>query len=196
MSEYTPGPWRSEEDLNKPSTLFIGKAGFGYIAEIHREDGLQPEDFRNAQIIQAAPDMLEGLLLAHTQLREYVDYHHARGGCSVDMEMACEAVEQAIKKAGVELPMNNSINLDETEIELVEKGSGDLEAERETGKRADDLYEWGVILPGEDEEQLKEMIGTMNIAYALAPAAWENTVFSGSLEDLQLLRRKIAGVEE
>ncbi len=85
------------------------------------------------------------------------------------------------------------IDLDETEIELLEAGVGDHDTERATGRRCTDLYKWGVILPGEDEDELKEMIGGMDITYALAPAPRENTVFTGSREDLEVLRQLIGG---
>ncbi len=87
-------------------------------------------------------------------------------------------------------------NLDETEIELLEAGHGDLDRERETGRRADDLYQWGVVLPGEDEAGLVETIGDMDISYALALRPWTNTTFTGSKEDLKKLRARIAGEEE
>ncbi len=54
---HTPEPWHYERDENKPETWLIAKAGYGYIAEIHREDGLEAEDEANARLIAASPEL-------------------------------------------------------------------------------------------------------------------------------------------
>ncbi len=78
--------------------------------------------------------------------------------------------------------------LDETEFELIEEGHGDADRSRYDGSRADDLYEWGVVLPGFDPE----IIGDLDITY-LAGLPWERVTFSGTLEDLTALRKRIMG---
>ncbi len=87
------------------------------------------------------------------------------------------------------------MELDETEMELAEAGHGDPDRSRYDGSPTDSVYQWGVMLPGQDEAAIMELIGDMDITYALASEAWENTVFTGTLEDLTALRARIMGEE-
>ena len=47
----------------------------------------------------AAPELLEAIKYVQPHLREYVEYHQKRSGCSVEMEQALELIEHAIAKA-------------------------------------------------------------------------------------------------
>lgn len=89
----------------------------------------------------------------------------------------------------------NPAELDE-DWELLEAGTGDHDAERSTGKRATDLWQWLVILPGEDEAAIEAAIGDLDVTYALAGGPWKQTTFTGSREDLETVRARIAGEGE
>ena len=65
MNTPTPGPWEVEPDDEVPEAerwtdIQILKEGHGYIAGIHCAEGvhLTSEDFANARLIAAAPELL------------------------------------------------------------------------------------------------------------------------------------------
>ena len=60
--KHTPGPWEAEELFDGETSLGISiKAGRDEVAHI---SGIGPQDFDNATLLAAAPDLLEALYLA------------------------------------------------------------------------------------------------------------------------------------
>ena len=112
MSKHTPGPWLLE---NRGYKFIVSKPGDGYITrDVCRMDGSTMAAFEqeaNAQLIAAAPDLLEALKTVTSHL---VAAHSLleRGGKKAaasdrmfaqmmkDYEKAFEAGRAAIAKAG------------------------------------------------------------------------------------------------
>ncbi len=187
--------WRLGEGQS-PVRLYahVGE-GAHVIAKVYLTDPVTrkrtPEMLARAKMIEAAPSLLAALKCAFVFLDP--DTSESRRGDSYE---AFKMVRDAIKGAGVKLPVDDGIDLDETEIELIEAGTGDFDGERSTGKRATDLYQWQVVLtPAADEELIARQMDGLDVTFTLSPDPWAYSTFSGSREDLETLRRKIAGVE-
>lgn len=66
------------------------------VSDLYEAAKAEPFDATTA-LIQERDMLRTALAIAAPQLREYVNWHHEfAGGCSVDMEMACEACEEAL----------------------------------------------------------------------------------------------------
>jgi len=78
MSKHTPGPWIVYDDSNDGKTNRIEIAALGKtVARIYYS--VPEEDLPNAQLIAAAPDLLEVLkeLLDHVEWRRVCDQEKA-----------------------------------------------------------------------------------------------------------------------
>ena len=77
QNKHTPGPWIARKAGGKG---WPGQRGW---AIDYNEDQEQVVDFvyemADAQLIAAAPELLDGLILASTQLRKYETLHRAKG---------------------------------------------------------------------------------------------------------------------
>lgn len=71
MSEHTPGPWRTDQN-HDVTIIEIWSATERKIGEIYEDDYavLGPEDWANARLIAAAPEMLEALKAVIKEYRE------------------------------------------------------------------------------------------------------------------------------
>lgn len=97
QTHYTPGPWEvADITKNGDLTLILGKRGDAHIT--HWPSPIPIEERRaNAQLIAAAPDLVEALKLAAVELEILAEMHPRM--CSKRKE-ATEKARAALQKAG------------------------------------------------------------------------------------------------
>lgn len=66
--KHTPGPWKVDEFTRKTNEINIWADGTPLIAKVHLRDVSINEQFANADLIAAAPDLLEVLDEAYAEL--------------------------------------------------------------------------------------------------------------------------------
>ena len=90
MSKHTPGPWKANFAISGSVYIFGGDRNFACVFDEWRDEANQEA---NANLIAAAPDLLEALeeLLSMCQRQE--DFHDDDDGCM--FERASAAIAKA-----------------------------------------------------------------------------------------------------
>lgn len=70
-AQHTPGPWRVNAKVKTSVEQTSAGQGINLIAHTEDCDGIRKreEDYANARLIAAAPEMFEALQIAHAMLR-------------------------------------------------------------------------------------------------------------------------------
>ena len=77
-TQYTPGPWIIYDDSNDGKTNRIEIAARGKtVAHIYHS--VPEEDLPNANLIAAAPDLLEALKMGYADTMDYIQRNHLSG---------------------------------------------------------------------------------------------------------------------
>lgn len=118
MAEHTPGPWFIGDEDEQPEGFCYqevhsgayGSSDFKSIAyaQAHfdgeRAGEMTPQDYANARLIAAAPDLYEAVRKAAARFREYETLHAAKGSLEGDAKARANAefaarMEAALAKA-------------------------------------------------------------------------------------------------